>query len=341
VSYLRNTWYVAAWSDELPPAGMLARTLLDEPVVLIRNSAGAVSALVDRCPHRFAPLSAGVLRGDSIQCRYHGLEFSSDGRCVRNPHGPLAAGLAVKGFAVAEAHRAIWIWMGDASKSDPAQIPDLAYLSAAPASAFSCGHLHSKGNYELCVDNILDLSHTDYLHPSTLGGGAVTSTHQKVTADEQSIQVEWYCANTRPAPLLVSLIPELPPQTDFVTRVRWYAPAVMRLLSATVPAGQAVEQGYVNLNAHMMTPETRASTHYFFAATRNYCVDDAALNARLAETRKHIFATEDMPMIERVQQRMGEREFWSLEPRLLPVDDAPVRVRRRLQQLLAAEATGS
>ena len=169
----------------------------------------------------------------------------------------------------------------------------------------------------------------------------MTNTRQKVTADDQSIQVEWYCANTRPAPLLVSLIPDLPPQTDFVTRVRWYAPAVMRLLSATVPAGQAVEQGYVNLNAHIMTPETRTSTLYFFAATRNYCVKDAALNARLAETRKHIFATEDKPMIDHVQERMGDRDFWSLEPRLLPVDEAPVRVRRRLQQLMAAEASVS
>jgi vanillate O-demethylase monooxygenase subunit len=337
VRYLRNTWYVAAWSDEVPEGKLLARTLLDDPVVLFRGASGQVAALADRCPHRFAPLSAGVWRDGQVQCRYHGLEFDGCGSCVRNPHGAVAASLAVRSWRVAEAHRAIWIWMGEAGKADASRIPDLSYLVAVRDTAFSRGYLVSKGSYEVFVDNILDLSHTDYLHPGTLGGGAMTRTRQRVSSDDRSIEVEWFCGDTTPAPLLVSLIPQMPAKTDFVTRVRWYPPAVMRLTAATVPAGQPIEQGFVNLNAHIFTPETATSTHYFFAATRNYCVDDAALNDRIAATRERIFATEDRPMIELIQQRMGSTEFWDLQPRLLAVDEAAVTVRRRLQQLIDAE----
>ena len=50
MSFLRNCWYVAAWSDEVPPGGMFARTLLGEPVLLVRDDAGTPSALLDRCP---------------------------------------------------------------------------------------------------------------------------------------------------------------------------------------------------------------------------------------------------------------------------------------------------
>ena len=86
-TYLRNAWYVAAWSDDLVEGQLLARTILKEPIVLFRKSDGNVAALQDRCPHRFAPLHMGkVVDGDRVQCPYHGLEFNASGACVLNPH---------------------------------------------------------------------------------------------------------------------------------------------------------------------------------------------------------------------------------------------------------------
>ena len=115
-SYLRNAWYVAAWSDDLADGGVLGRTILKEPVVLYRKADGNVAALQDRCPHRFAPLSMGkVLNGDRIQCPYHGLEFNSSGTCVLNPHGTknIPPRARVRSYPVTEKHKAIWIWMGE------------------------------------------------------------------------------------------------------------------------------------------------------------------------------------------------------------------------------------
>jgi phenylpropionate dioxygenase-like ring-hydroxylating dioxygenase large terminal subunit len=76
--FLRNSWYVAAWDREVT-RGLLARTLLGEPVVLFRKGNGEAVALEDRCCHRHLPLSMGRLEGDELRCGYHGLLFNSFG----------------------------------------------------------------------------------------------------------------------------------------------------------------------------------------------------------------------------------------------------------------------
>jgi len=86
MTFLRNTWYMAMWSENLAAGTLLPRMLLGTPLVFWRDTQGRVAALEDRCPHRFAPLSKGKLLGDRVQCGYHGLEFDGSGACVRNPH---------------------------------------------------------------------------------------------------------------------------------------------------------------------------------------------------------------------------------------------------------------
>ena len=56
MSYLRNTWYVAAHADEVKAGVLFQRRLLEERIVLFRDAAGSATALLDRCANRFAPL---------------------------------------------------------------------------------------------------------------------------------------------------------------------------------------------------------------------------------------------------------------------------------------------
>ena len=336
-AYLMNTWYVAAWSREVSVNEILGRILLDTPVALFRRADGSAAAVLDRCPHRFAPLSRGKLEEGRLICGYHGLGFDGAGACVLNPHGPPLRGLSIPAWPTHEAHHAIWIWFGDPEKADPHLIPDLSYLTNAPATSFSAGMLTGAGHYELFVDNLMDLSHTDYLHPTTLGGGAVTKVKPRVVEADDHIEVTWRADNTPPSPLLRMLFPDLPADTDFWQTVRWFAPGIMKLIAATGAAGGAEVDALMNSNAHIVTPETATSSHYFFAATRNFKVDDGELNALIAAKREEIFVTEDKPMLARVQERMGDEEFWSLNPRMLPIDAAPVAVRRRLKKMIDAE----
>ena len=82
--FLRNCWYVAAWSEEVGRAP-LARILLGLPVMLYRIEKGEAVALEDRCCHRNLPLSMGFIEGDNVRCGYHGLKFAPSGQCIEFP----------------------------------------------------------------------------------------------------------------------------------------------------------------------------------------------------------------------------------------------------------------
>ncbi len=59
--FLRNSWYVAAWSRDIGRK-LSTRTILNENIVMYRQQGGAVAALEDACPHRKVPMSMGQLR---------------------------------------------------------------------------------------------------------------------------------------------------------------------------------------------------------------------------------------------------------------------------------------
>jgi vanillate O-demethylase monooxygenase subunit len=75
--YVFNAWYAVATSEDVR-AELLSRTLLEESIVLFRTEDGIVRALIDRCTHRFAPLSQGRLCADRVVCPYHGMEYGLD-----------------------------------------------------------------------------------------------------------------------------------------------------------------------------------------------------------------------------------------------------------------------
>ena len=83
--WIKNAWYIAGWANEISSDRLLARTFLDEPVIMYRTEDGAVAALEDRCCHRHAPLSKGRLEDGAVRCMYHGLKFDQSGRCIEIP----------------------------------------------------------------------------------------------------------------------------------------------------------------------------------------------------------------------------------------------------------------
>ncbi len=342
MSYLRNCWYLAGWADELPEGGVLARRLLDIPVVLFRDKTGEAKAVLDRCPHRFAPLSMGYLQEGSIVCAYHGLGFGGDGKCTANPHGPIVPALKVEAYPVREAFRGLWIWLGAPELANSAMLPKLGFVDEVPETAFSCGYLRGDGNYQLYADNILDLTHVDFLHPTTLGGGSITRTKPEVSQDGNSVWIQWHPKNERPSPVQYAALEFTSPdqRADSWTEVFWTPPAVMVLVAGAVPAGMPRTGDNVRA-LHIMTPETKHSTHYFFASTRDFAMDNAEVNRQMAETRKKVFSTEDRPMIVGQCERMEGEDLRDLKPVLLSIDSGVARARRVLQKLIAAEAQAS
>jgi phenylpropionate dioxygenase-like ring-hydroxylating dioxygenase large terminal subunit len=335
--YLRNIWYLAAWAEELSAERMLARTLLDEPLILFRDAAGQSRALRDRCPHRFAPLSRGKLENGTVRCGYHGLGFGPDGACIHNPHGPVPKAARVAGYPLLERHAAVWVWMGDISRIDESTIPDLSFIERTPAPARAQGLLQTRANYELMVDNIMDLSHADYLHPDSLGGGINTRTKGKVERGDREIAIKWHATNETLPPLMNAMLPTPGDPADFVNEVYWSAPGVMRQRVLFGPAGQLETRGADSWTAHVMTPETATSTHYFFCHTSDALRRDPSAAPMIKSALLKAFQEEDAPMIEAQQARIGEADFWSLSPSLFSVDSGALQVRRTLDRMIREE----
>src|SRR5437764_1332363 len=70
--FIRNTWYVIAWSHEVPAGELFARRVAGESIVLYRRTDGSLVALENKCPHRHAPLALGRLEGDCGRARTSG-----------------------------------------------------------------------------------------------------------------------------------------------------------------------------------------------------------------------------------------------------------------------------
>jgi phenylpropionate dioxygenase-like ring-hydroxylating dioxygenase large terminal subunit len=148
MSFLRNAWYVAAWSEKVSVSAFRI-TILGEPIAIFRSRDGTPIALGDICPHRFASLSNGKVFDDTLECPYHGLRFDRSGACVRNPHGDglVPAGAQVRSFPLVEQHYAIWIWMGDPALADKSAIPDFSIFDR-PDIRSSRDYLYVGANYE-------------------------------------------------------------------------------------------------------------------------------------------------------------------------------------------------
>ena len=112
-----------------------------------------------------------VVGGNRIQCPYHGLEYDKTGACVLQPHGNknIPSRARVKSYPVTEKHKAIWVWMGD-KPADPSKVPDFSVMDNVPElHATKLDKIMVKANVELVIDNLLDLSHTSFLHAGILG----------------------------------------------------------------------------------------------------------------------------------------------------------------------------
>lgn len=346
MTYLRNCWYAAAWSTEVEGTTPLARKLLGEDVVIFRTEEGELVALHDRCPHRFAPLSMGKVKGETIECPYHGLRFGTDGACAYNPHyKALPKAAQVSAYPLLERYGTIWIWMGD-KPADESELPaDFAFFDSPKFTAVR-GYLHVDGNYQLVVDNLLDLTHAPYLHPAfAIPGMSVeerlkrTST-ELVREDKRVIAYRWRkaCPPNGPTRDFFGFDEEL---MDSRSHMHWLPPSLIFFDAGAARLDEAEEVGLCLPAMHAITPETERSSHYFFAQARNVMLDSKEADEKLFGILHNAFHNEDEPMIVAQQNRMGDvTNVMDLDPVLLKSDGAPVAARRALDKLIADEQAG-
>lgn len=341
-SFLKNTWYVAALTDEVKDGELFSRKILNINTVIYRKQNGQVAALRDRCPHRFAPLSIGKQEGDEIRCIYHGLRFNDNGECTDNPHGngKIPKACAIDSFKVVERDGFIWLWPGDQARADESLIPKLSIYTEQPQTAVAHTYMFNAAPSELIVDNVMDLSHIDHLHgPFINTAGKLSEQVPKVTElDDGRVHIRWDWQADPAIMLLRDFLPRPEEQSNMFIEVTWQAPTHMILSVGAVQDSENYHQdGAVLYDFHTVTPETDESTHYFFASTRNYLVDDGEYNKAKMEGMIQAFVEEDKPVVEAQYREMGSKNFWDLDPVLLSSDAGGLRVRRLLDKMIEQE----
>ncbi len=338
--FIRNAWYVVAWDHEVLGDTVLARRVLDVPVIVWRAEDGSVVVMQDRCPHRLAPLSLGRREGATIRCMYHGLAFDANGRCVEVPgQQRIPPDACVRTYPCVERKRWIWAWMGAPEKADASRIPDTFSL-AHPQWRMKPGYKHFRAGLLLVTDNLLDFSHLSFVHEKTLGGSKdIADVRHEVSETDDGLRVFRRVADTTPAPYHRRL-------GRFEGRVnRWFDYTLsltgLFMMHAGVQsvdrADDVTEGALLFHTCQALTPETAGSTHYFFAQAHGFALDDATVTEAIYQSVASAF-DEDRAMLEAQQANI---EAFA-DARMVPIgaDGALVRYRRKVQAALEAERAG-
>jgi vanillate O-demethylase monooxygenase subunit len=336
--FLRNYWYVAAWSDEVGEKP-LARTILGEAVALFRTPDGRAHALQDRCAHRRMPLSNGKVVGETLVCCYHGLVYAPSGECVRIPgQAKPPNGVRVRSFPAVERYGAVWLWMGDAAKADPKKV-----FRCVDVAEFGGGHpfyFHVKANYLLLNDNLSDLLHQAYLHNPSFGGGANPLGEFIPTVQQEGnrMVVRWDWANVA-APGAFAQAGQIDGPADGWNHSQYEPPSFYVNQPGFARAGTGgiaspLRQGAGKLSFtvnQLITPETERTTHFFKIVG---CDWPPSMHAHLQRfivdvNKEDIWACEE-------QQRVADRTP-DAPMTAIPTDLPVVKMRQIVQRLLAEE----
>lgn len=324
--FLQDCWYAAALTDEIVHAP-LARTICGVPLVLFRTSSGLACALADRCPHRFVPLSLGTVSGDCITCAYHGIEFGADGACRRIPQQQtIVRNMNVRSYPMVERWGVAWIWMGEAGRADTDSIPDYFWLSSSRWHNL-VRRYHVKANHEICADNILDLSHTPYVHGQSIGTPEMATIPVRTWVTGNVVHSRRVMHQVTPGPFVYRW-GNFGERIDRVTTTEWRPPGNVSVILTYQDQAAEITLRLTN----PLTPETERTTHVFFMWSRDFGdqVDEAFTRESLQ------VMDEDIAIIEQ-QQAVIDRGRGN-RPVAIASDATLIQARRVLARLVRAQA---
>ncbi len=161
-----NFWYAAEESNNVTEVPVHVQ-MLGQDFVLFRDTQGKAHCLNNVCVHRGGSLAHGKLKGDCVECPYHGWQFDGSGNCTRIPSmGPdakIPSRAKVDAYPTFEKYGLIFAFLGDlpeAERPPVMQIPewdDETWRSTYQRFEFDF-------NFERSLENSVDLAHNEFVH---------------------------------------------------------------------------------------------------------------------------------------------------------------------------------
>lgn len=336
--FLRNAWYVAAWDHEVTRT-LQPVQILGDRIVLYRTNAGAPVALEDACPHRKLPLSMGQIKGDEIECGYHGLVFNSTGQCTRIPGATkIPRVLCVRNYPVVSQYGLVWIWMGEATHAHANPILEIEHWNNPAWDKNKGGTMTVDCNYLYVTDNLLDPTHVAWVHRSSFASEACEEEPIDVAASAEGVVASRWMCDAEVAPFYRQLV-TFEGRCDRLQHYEVRFPSHAVIKAVFVPAGTGGrdkpldEKALVMDSYNFMTPIDESRTKYFWFQMRNRFAGDESVSKAMDDGVREAFA-EDQVVLAAVHRGFANKVTRNFD---LAIDRAPLLFRRRIAELIEAE----
>jgi phenylpropionate dioxygenase-like ring-hydroxylating dioxygenase large terminal subunit len=106
-------------------------------------------------------------------------------------------------YPVMEHYGYVWGWFGNPANADPAHLPSLPFL---PPSGGLPTHMLGTVRFDcsapLSLENLIDLTHADFLHADVVGDEKMDSETVEVFHDSETITMVRTCTNKSVAPIM-------------------------------------------------------------------------------------------------------------------------------------------
>lgn len=234
VAMFRSLPLLAALGCQVPePGDYLSLTLLDTPLLIVRNRDGDVNVFLNACRHRGMRLTDGQGTADRFTCPYHAWTYTLDGGLAGVPRGRqgfpdlcyLERGLTP--VAAIERHGIIWVRLDG---EGPIDIDGFLGDFGAELAEWELGTWHfadskvheSRANWKLALEGYCENYHVEFLHRGTLdqiaksfGGSHVSlGDHQRMVFPNHPIDAlkdlpkhEWRPLETGAISFILHLFP--------------------------------------------------------------------------------------------------------------------------------------
>jgi vanillate O-demethylase monooxygenase subunit len=337
---IKNSWYVLDWSKDVGPE-LRNRMVINQDLVYFRTKEGTVSVLQNRCAHRCFPLHRSTLHeNDTIQCGYHGLTYNTEGECVQIPSALdlNPSFISIHKYPVVEKSPMVWVWPGDPEKADPKLIPDYDWINE-DQWGYGNGFYEVKGNYLAIHENLMDITHFQYLHGAALGTPKHAESKIEVTVKENT--VDNYRVNEG------ELVPDLHREATGLKD----APITRHAHSTFISPGfhnavalfedkQGTNNGRIEYSPrilHFITPETQYTSFYWWMFARDFSAPDKKLDQWYSDVTRKVFE-EDKDAIEWIEFQWANDDRPDFMENHVPSDKGAVKMRQIVHELAIQES---
>ncbi|MBS94068.1 MAG: hypothetical protein CL799_06465 [Chromatiales bacterium] len=164
-----NFWYPVAKSEDIVTYEPFRTQLLGQQLVAFRDSDGAAHVLSDVCIHRGGALGKGWVRDGTVVCPYHGWQFAGNGKCTHIPtvdEKSIPARAKVDSYPVQEKYGIVFAFLGDLPEAERPPLYEIEEYSKEGWRANRLVVFEVNAFYERSIENGLDPSHNEFVHPA-------------------------------------------------------------------------------------------------------------------------------------------------------------------------------